>query len=231
MKTLVFVLIFVSTAAVCQNVDYNKIILPSGAQTSDFAEKLVQLAWRNHPTNEVFRREVNVAEYETKKSAAQWADAIHVQGNVNQFVLNPGSDVFSRAPFYPKYNVHADVSLSWLFTIPYNTKQSRERTVIAQAQVNAQKLLVRNSVLKAYNEYLMREKVYKIQTQLAMDNETSHKLVEQKFKNGEITFETYSASLTTFSTTTLAQLESERDFKNAKLDLEQLIGARLEDVR
>jgi hypothetical protein len=26
-------------------------------------------------------------------------------------------------------------------------------------------------------------------------------------------------------------LESERDFKNSKLDLEQLIGMRLEDVR
>jgi outer membrane protein TolC len=231
MKTLIFAFLIFSASAFSQNVDYNKIILPSGVQTSDFAEKLVQIAWRNNPTNEVFRREVNVAGYETKKAAVQWLDVIHVQGNLNQFVLNPGSDVFSRAPFYPKYNVHGDLSLSWLFTIPYNTKQNKERTIIAQSQVNAQKLLVRNSVLKTYNEYLMREKVFKIQSQLALDNETSHKLVEQKFKNGQLTFETYSASLTAFSSTTLAQLEAERDYKNAKLDLEQLIGMRLEDVR
>jgi outer membrane protein TolC len=231
MKNLFFAIVLLSTGALCQNIDYNKIILPSGVQTSDFAEKLVQIAWRNHPSNEVFRRQVNVEGYETKKSAVQWLDVIHVQGNLNQFVLNPGSDVLSRAPFFPKYNVHADMSLSWLFTIPYSTKQGRERVVIAQSQVNAQKLLVRNSVLKSYNEYLMREKVFKIHSQLALDNETSHKLVEQKFKSGQVTFETYSASLTTFSTASLAQLEAERDYKNAKLDLEQLIGMRLEDVR
>jgi outer membrane protein TolC len=230
MKNLIL-LLFISTAAIGQNVDYNKIILPSGVQTSDFAEKLVQIAWRNHPSNEVFRREVNVQGYEVKKSSVQWLDIIHVQGNLNQFVLNPESDIYSRAAFFPKYNVHGDMSLAALFTIPYNTKQNKERVIIAQSQVNAQKLLVRNTVLKAYNEYLLREKIYKIQTQLALDNETSHKLVEQKFKSGEITFETYSMSLTTFSTTTLAQLESERDFKNSKLDLEQLIGMRLEDVR
>jgi outer membrane protein TolC len=230
MKKILFMLL-VSTAAFGQNVDYNKIILPSGVQTADFAEKLVQIAWRNHPSNEAFRREVNIAAYETKKAAVQWLDVVHVQGNLNQFTLNPASDVYSRAAFFPKYNIHGDLSLSWLFTIPYTTKQNKEREIVAQSQVNVQKLLVRQTVLKAYNEYLMHEKIYKIQTQLALDNETSHKLVEQKFKNGEITFETYSASLTTFSTTSLAQLEAERNFKNAKLDLEQLIGMRLEDVR
>jgi hypothetical protein len=29
----------------------------------------------------------------------------------------------------------------------------------------------------------------------------------------------------------IGQMEAERNFKNAKLDLEQLIGMRLEDVR
>jgi outer membrane protein TolC len=230
MKITVF-LFFISAAAFAQNVDYNKIILPSGAQTTDFAEKLVQIAWRNHPSNEVFRREVNVAAFEVKKSSSQWLDIVHFQGNLNQFVLNPGTDVLSRAAFFPKYNIHADLSLGMFFSIPYNTKQSRERVVIAQSQVNAQKLQVRNTVLKAYNEYLMLEKIYKIQSQLALDNETSHKLLEQRFKNGEITFDTYSQSLTTFSAATLAQLQAERDFKNSKLDLEQLIGMKLEDVR
>jgi outer membrane protein TolC len=230
MKKTVFLLL-ISAAAFGQNVDYNKIILPSGIQTSDFAEKLVQLAWKNHPDNEIARRDVNVAAYDVRKSSAEWADIIHFQGNVNEFVLNPGSDVYSRALFFPKYNLRAEVSLGMFFSIPYNVKQNKERLLIAQSHVNAKKLDVRNKVLRAYNEYVMREKMYKIQSQLALDNETSHKLVEQKFKNGEITFETYSTSLSMMSEVTLAQLESEKEYKNAKLDLEQLIGMRLEDVR
>jgi outer membrane protein TolC len=230
MKKIVFLLL-IGTAAFGQNVDYNKIILPSGVQSSDFSEKLVQLAWKNHPSNEVFRREVNVAMYEVKKSSAEWGDIVSFQGNLNEFVLNPGADPYSRAMFFPKYNLRAEVSLGMLFRIPYNVKQNRERVVIAQSQVNAQKLQVRNTVLRSYNEYVMREKIYKIQTQLALDSETSHKLVEQKFKNGEITFETYSASQTTFSQIQLAQLDAEKELRNAKLDIEELIGMKLEDVR
>jgi outer membrane protein TolC len=227
----IILLLFVSTAAFGQQIDYNKIILPEGVQTSDFAEKLVQIAWRNHPENEMFRREVNVAEYDVKKASAEWADIVHFQANLNEFVLDPGSDPLSRAVFFPKYNLRADVSLGMFFQIPYNVKQNKELVLVAQSKVNNQKLVVRNAVLKAYNEYQMREKIFKIQSQLALDNETSHKLVEQKFKNGEIAFETYSMSLTTYSATALAQVDSEKELRNAKYDLEKLIGMKLEDVR
>lgn len=227
----IFFLLLISAGAYGQYIDYNKIILPEGAQSGDFAEKLVQLAWRNHPDNEMFRRQVDVAGYDLKKSTAEWGDVVRFTGNVNEFVLNPGSDIYSRALFFPKYNISASVSLGMFFTVPYNIRQNKERLMIAQTQVNSKKLMVRNQVLKAYNEYLMREKIFKIQSQLALDNETSHKLVEQRFKNGEITFQDYSTSITTYSTVTLAQIQAEKDFRNAKLDLEQLIGMKLEDVR
>src|SRR5687767_10028365 len=142
MKNIIFLLLL-STAAYAQNVDYNKIILPAGVQTSDFAEKLVQIAWRNNPTNEVFRREVNVAALEIKKATGEWADIVSFQSNLNEFVLNPGSDQLSRGAFFPKYNLRAEVSLGMFFRIPYNVKQNRERLVIAQSQVNVQKLEIR----------------------------------------------------------------------------------------
>jgi outer membrane protein TolC len=230
MKTLVFFLLL-STAVCAQNIDYNKIILPSAAQGVDFAEKLVQLAWKNNPDNAFFVHQENAASYDVKRSAIEWLDLVKFQSNLNEFVLNPGADQFSRGVFYPKYNINFQISPYTLFNIPYNNKQNKERHLMARSQVNSQKLLIRTQVLKAYNEYLMREKMYKIQNQLALDNETSHKLVEQRFKSGEITFETYSMSLTNYSTVTLAQLEAEKEFKNSKLDLERLIGVRLEDVR
>jgi outer membrane protein TolC len=228
-KIILFLLI--SAPAWAQNVDYNKIILPDYTKSPDFAEKLVQLAWKNHPSNEVIRRDVNVATYAVRQSAASWLDVVRFTGNMNEFTINPQSDVFGRSAFYPRYNVSASISLGMFLTIPYTTRMNKERLYQAQANVNVQKLTVRNQVLKAYNEYVLREKMFKVQSQLLMDNETSHKLIEQRFKNGETNFETYSASLTSYSSMVVNQLESERNFKNAKLDLEQLIGMRLEDVR
>lgn len=233
MKKIILFLI-ISVPAFAQNVDYNKIILPEYTKSPDFAEKLVQIAWKNHPGNEAMRREVTVAEQTVKASAAQWLDIFTVRGNLNEFTLNQtmNNDIYyGRSTMYPRYNFGATISLGQFVSIPANTRISRERAKIAEANVNTQKLIVRNSVMKAYNEYVLREKIYKVQSQLLMDNETSHKLIEQRFKNGETNFETYSLSLNNYSNVTVGALESERNYKNAKLDLEQLIGMRLEDVR
>jgi outer membrane protein TolC len=230
-KMILFLFTTITIAGFGQSVDYNKVILPDYVKSNDFAEKLVQIAWRNNPSNEVYRREENIANIDVRQNTTAWLDIVTVSGNLNQFTLNPASDVYGRSTFYPKYNIGAAISLGKLFSIPYTTKKSKEALVIAQSNVNAQKLAVRNSVMKAYNEFVMREKMYKVSSQLLLDNETSHKLIEQRFKNGETNFETYSLSLTNFSSITLNQLDAEKNYKNAKLDLEQLIGMRLEDVR
>jgi len=230
---IVILFLVISTPLLAQTVDYNKIILPESSQVSEFEEKLVQLAWRNHPSNEALRREVNIAAYDVKQSNASWLENIRVSGNLNQFNLDKRADALSdyRSSFYPLYNFGVTVTLGTFFTTPYTIKKSREALVISQANVNNQKLMVRNAVLKLYNEYLMRERVLKLRSQALLDNETAHKLAEQRFRRGEITFETYSTSQTAYNDAMVAHLEAERDFKNAKLDIEQWIGMRLEDVR
>lgn len=227
----IILLILITSPVFGQNVDYNKIIPPPGSQSTSFEEKLVQLAWSNHPTNEAYRREVNIAEYNVKQSNVAWLDNIRVTGNLNEFTINKAADPFGRAAFFPKYNISASVTLGTFFNIPYNIRKNREVLTISQANVNAQKLTVRNTVLKLYNEYLMLERIFKVQSQALLDNETSHKLAEQRFRRGEIDFETYSVSLTSYNDVMVTQLQAERDYKNAKLDLEQWIGIRLEDVR
>lgn len=227
---LVIVPLFIWVQTFAQ-VDYNKVILPDNARTEDFGEKLVQLAWKNHPLNEVTRREVDVAGLEVKKTSGQWLDIFSVQGNLNEFNINPSSDLYGRSAFFPKYNFRAAISLGMLMSLPATQRQNKTRLQIAQANVNAKKLELRNVVMKAYNEFLTQERMFKIHSQLVLDNETSFRLVEQRFKNGEITFEEYANSSRVFSEMTLAQVESEKNYKNAKLDLEQLIGVRLEEVR
>jgi outer membrane protein TolC len=230
MKQIILFLL-ISAPAFGQNVDYNKIILPQSSQSLEFEEKLIQLAWRNHPGNEVLRRQVNIAAYDVKQSHTAWLDNIHITGNLNEFTLNKRTDTFNRGDFYPKYNFGATISLGTFFNVPYTIKKNKEALIISQANLNAQKLEVRNEVLKLHNEYVMRERIFRVQSQALLDTETSHKLAEQRFKRGEITFDMYAISLTAYNDTMIAQLQSERDFKNAKLDLEQWIGMRLEDVR
>lgn len=230
MKKVIF-LLFVSCHVFGQSVDYNKIILPDHVQSPDFAEKLVQLAWKNNPNNEVLRREVKIAEYEVKKNAGSWLDIIGIQGNLNEFTINPDADPNNRAAFFPRYNIRAAISLGMFVNIPVQTKIDRQQILINEATVDAQKLEIRNIVMKTYNDYLLKEKIYKIQAQVFSDIENAHKLLEQKFKNGETTFETFTASQGNYNRASIVLLTAETDYKNTKLDLEKLIGLNLEDVR
>lgn len=228
----IIVLLFVTTHVLGQSVDYNKIILPDHVQSPDFAEKLVQLAWRNNPVNEMLRREIKRNEYQVKRNAGQWLDILSLQGNLNEFTINPVDETQeARASFYPRYNIRAGISLGMFVTIPMSTKMDRESLAIAESNLDAQKLEIRNIVMKTYNDYLLKEKIYKIQTQVFSDIENAHKLLEQKFKNGETTFESYSAGQANYNRASIVLLTAETDYKNTKLDLEKLIGMNLEDVR
>ncbi len=233
-KIIAAVFFFVITVPLLgQPVDYNKVILPENSRNGDFAEKLVQLAWRNYPENEAIRHQVRIAAYNVKQNNASWLETIRISGNLNQFNIDERADLLSdyRSSFYPLYNFGITFTLGTFFTIPYDIRKSREELIVAEANVNTQKLTVRNTVLRLYNEYVMLEKLFNLQSQTLLDNETSHKLTEQQFRRGEIVFETYSTSLASYNEAVKAQLMAERDFRNAKLDLEQWIGMRLEDVR
>lgn len=227
----VIILLFVTANVLGQNVDYNKIILPDHVQSPDFAEKLVQLAWKNNPLNEVLRREIKASEYQVKKNAANWLDIVQIQGNLNEFNINPSADINNRAVFFPKYNVRAGINLGMFITIPMQTKIDRQQLAISESNLDARKLEIRNVVMKTYNDYLLREKIYKIQAQVFSDIENAHKLLEQKFKNGETSFDAYSNSQGNYNRASIVLLTAETDYKNTKLDLERLIGLNLEDVR
>lgn len=230
MKTIKLFILFVVLGCIsvqAQSVDYNKIILPERVQSADFGEKLVQLAWKNHPTNEIYRRDVVIAQYQVGKSAADWLDMITLQGNINEINIKSDPNV---PVFLPRYNFGLIVPLGIFVKNPNETKQNKQKLAIAQEQVNAQKLEVRKVVLKAYNEYLLAEKVFKILSQQFSDTESNLKLIEQRFKRGETNFEVYTSSQAELNRASIAMLQADRDFKNAKLDLEQLIGVRLEDV-
>src|SRR5688572_12211951 len=125
MKILVLFLVL-TTPLLGQNVDYNKIILPEGSQASEFEEKLVQLAWRNHPSNEALRREVNIASYDVRIANASWLENVRITANVNEFTLNKASDPFGRAAFYPRYNIGASITLGTFLVTPYTIKKNRE---------------------------------------------------------------------------------------------------------
>jgi outer membrane protein TolC len=228
MKLIAFLILFGSISSQAQSVDYNKIILPDRVRSPDFGEKLVQLAWKNHPTNEILRRKLAIAQLDVGRVSADWLNMISIQGNINEFNIKSADP--NVPVFLPRYNFGIVVPLGIFVTNTNKAKHNQQLLSVAHEEINVQKLEMRSMVLKAYNEYLLREKIFKIQSQQFSDKESGYKLIEKRFQNGETSFDVYTAAQADLNRVSIQLLESDLDFKNAKLDLEQLIGLRLEDV-
>ncbi len=225
-------LLLLPILALGQNIDYDKIILPEGVKEIQFSEKLVRLAWANNPDNQVLLHQVTASEYEEKLAKRNFFNQITATGNLNEFNVNPQKDA-NGAPlpnFFPKYNFAATLNLGNFFSGPIKVKRAKEETAIANYNVNSRKLTLRAEVLRRYQNYLTSKELFKVQTDALEDASASFSLAEQKFKNGETKIVDFNAALENLNARKSQKLISERDFNIAKIDIEELIGVRLEDV-
>lgn len=229
-RLLIFLLVLIPFLANSQSVDYNTIILPDAATDISFAEKLVRLAWKNNPSNRILEREKTIADYEIKQARWSWLNEFRVQGNVNEFVLNEDADVGGRAAFFPKYNITGAVRLGFFVDIPLETKKKKEEYYIAQLNIDQQKLGLRAEVLKRYETYLMNRELLKVQTEATEDLFATFSLVEQNFKNGQASLDDYNKTLDRYNTQKLRKITAQGNFNRAKIEVEEIIGVKLEDV-
>lgn len=220
-----------SCVALAQSVDYNKIILPDNAGNIEFEEKLVQLAWKNHPANKLLYNNLAAAQYDTKASSAEWLNTIRVSGNLNEFTLPGASDVNGRSQFYPRYNFGLAVPLGIFKSTPNIVKRNKELEQVAQHNINSQKLAVRADVLKLYNDFLMNKEIFSLRSQELEQATSSFVLLEQRFKSGEEQYEKYNQGLTQLNRIKIDRVQAQAIYFNSKLSLEELIGIKLEDVK
>ena len=232
MKRFLFLLLVCSSQLLwAQRVDYNTIILPSSASDISFEEKLVRLAWQNNPENKILNHQVNISRLEVTRDKWSWLDKFGVSGNLNEFVLNQDPEFDDRANFFPRYNIFGNLSVGTFVTIPTNVKIRKQELLIAESNINRQKLTIRAEVLRRYQFYLMNKELLKIQTEATEDAFTAFSLVEQNFKNGESTLEEYSTALNVYNDQMGRKITSESNFAIAKINIEELIGVKLEEVQ
>lgn len=219
----------VSTTTRAQQVDYNTIILPKSARDVEFVEKLVQLAWANNPKNQNLTNLTNISNYEIKQAKSNWLNQVVITGNINEFTINPPAEP-TQGLFYPRYNVSAFVRVGNFFTDPLEVKIMKEQKIIAEQNINGQKLAVRAEVLRRYQTYLTNVELLKVQTEGLEDAFANFSLSEQNFKSGRSTVEAYNNALGTYNTQKSQKILAEGNVSLSKINVEELIGMRLEDV-
>jgi outer membrane protein TolC len=222
-------LVILSLSCWGQTVDYNKIIIPDKTPSISFAERLVQIAWKNNPQNVVVQQNVDVLKKEQRLATWDWLDNVMAQGNLNEYTIH-GLDYNSRAIYYPRYNLSLRLSLGTFLLTPLKANIAKEKAIAGVALVNDQKIQIRKMVLLAVESLKEQYKVLKFRSRMKEDFLVLYRASQQKFSTGLIPLEEY--RLATHEYTSNAELEvtAQSAFNQRKIELEALIGLTLEEV-
>lgn len=230
MKRLpLLLLILTPFLSMAQSIDYNKIIVTEQISAISFEEKLVQLAWRNHPSNKVVTQKVELAQSMRSKARWSWLDNIYVEGNYNEFTGKDEIDPLARS-FYPQYNIGVRLPLSTFVQTPLNAQIANDQVLISEFDVNTKKLEVRETVLLAVERLKERFKVVKLRERIQEDYFLMFQSSEKKFKAGEITLETYRGTSQAYYMKEEEIIEARSIFNQQRIALEAMIGVELKDV-
>lgn len=230
MKRLpLLLLVLAPFLSMAQSIDYNKIIVTEQISAISFEEKLVQLAWRNHPSNKVVTQKVELAQSMRSKARWSWLDNIYVEGNYNEFTGKDEIDPLARS-FYPQYNVGVRLPLSTFVQTPLNAQIANDQVLISEFDVNTKKLEVRETVLLAVERLKERFKVVKLRERIQEDYFLMFQSSEKKFKAGEITLETYRGTSQAYYMKEEEIIEARSLFNQQRIALEAMIGVELKDV-
>jgi len=226
-----FGLLLVAISASSQSVDYNKIILPDNAKDISIEERLVQIAWRNNPMTAMAANNVESGVYRLRRSQWSVLDHLRFQGNLNEFTIKGrDNDVNNRFNYFPRYNISLTFSLFDFVSTPLDNKLARKQLENQEEAVKQLKLQIRADVLRRYLHYKTSKELYDIQKEYFDDLSAKFDLDKKKFNTGEITLNEFNNSRDRFDNQRIKKITTNEGYLNAKLDLEELLGLKLEEI-
>jgi outer membrane protein TolC len=192
--------------------------------------RLVLLALMQ-PNYEQTLHQQKIYEYQLKKQRESWLNLLTFSTTYNdQSFAKPTTANGSTAYVYPKYYFGVTIPIGLIVSNGTDIKITKESEMIAKGQQEELAKSIKASVLTNYKEYKANEKLLAIQNQAVDDEQANFIQVEQKFKNGTATLDTYNEASKKYNDERVKIINLQLQQDLIKVELERLIGRKLEDV-
>jgi outer membrane protein TolC len=198
------------------------------SNTLDIREKLVSLALQN-PLYEIADHNLNIAIYNIRIAKGAWLGTFSAQGNVNEFTIFPKT-AGNNPIYYPKYNFGLSIPFDIFSKIPNDVKIAKENYMIAQATRNDRFRQIKAEVLTKYEDYLVAKQKLELQIQMKQDAFNQYKKSEKDFEDNTIKLEEFNRASAAWISAQMGELDFRRNLNVTKIELEKMIGVRLDDV-
>lgn len=223
--TRAFLFVFLPAYLFCQ--DFSSEAMFADSSAKKFAEKLVTLALKNYPQNELYFSRVRIAEENLFQNKWAWLNNLNLTYQYNPSFGGTQND----GTIVPRFGIGISVNVGSIIMTPSRVQQAEEEKKIAVANLETQKVFIRAEIMKRLANYTRALDLLKVRTQAVNDAESNLAMSKERFSKGEIPLEILNQSLRTFTDNQERMVTSTGDLLYHKATLEELIGVSLETVK
>lgn len=192
------------------------------------SEKLAEFAVNNYQIM-MQKSRVNEMQYEVKKSKAAWLNNIAVTGNLNEANLK-SSTTGGQNVFFPRYNFGLTLPLGTFFTKSNDTKIAKEKYNQEVYNLKGQLELLKKAIKVEYQNYLSNKYFIALHESVIQDEKVLLSVVETKFSKNEVSLDAYTQSSKRYNDALIKKVELLKNLNTSKLELEGLLGMKLEEA-
>lgn len=197
---------------------------------SDIREKLVQLAMQN-PAYEMVDHASLAASYQIKIAKSAYLGLLSAQGNINEFTISKPTYNGTQIPYYyPRYNLALNIPFDILTRTNNTVKIAQENYLITAAAKNQKFREIKADVLTKYENYLLAKQLVDLQGKITQSEYATLRRAESDFSENLIKLEDVDKTQKSYVTEQVKSLTLQRDLNLTKIELEKVIGAKIEDV-
>ena len=197
---------------------------------TDIREKLVQLAMQN-PVYEMADRASIASTYQIKIAKSAYLGLLSAQGKINEFTISKPTYNGTQIPYYyPRYNLALNIPFDIFTRTTNSVKIAKENSYILAAAKNQKFREIKADVLSKYENYLLARQLVELQGKITQSEYATLKRAESDFSENLIKLEDVDKTQKSYVTEQVKSLTLQRDLNLTKIELEKVIGAKIEDV-
>lgn len=225
-KLLLLILLLLSTGSVTSlhaqetilnEINYNDL------------ERYIQMAKDYHPQRKIINEQEKIAKNAHLMSNISYLDLF----SANYYYRPDEREALNSLNPYVTNGFQASVSLNLgnYLQKPFQAKTAKSNIKIVQLEKEIMDTELEKEVKNRYYTYIQQLKEMKLKTKEAQDTQVTFEILTSRFEKGEITIEEYNSARTTVSGVTSMKVQTEVNYLRAKDDLEEIIGAKLSDLK
>jgi outer membrane protein TolC len=204
---------------------------PDSLRINDIRERLVALAIQN-PVYEMADHASLAASYQIKIAKSAYLGIFSAQANINEFTISHRKDANGVVipNYYPIYNFGVNIPFDIFTRTSNNVKIAKENYYMTTAAKNQKFREIKADVLTKYENYLLARQLVELQSRITQSEYATLRRAESDFAENLIKLDDVEKAQKSYINEQVKSLTLQRDLNLSKIEIEKVIGLKIEDV-